>query len=252
MERLRLREEGGFTLVELVVVMAILGLVLGGITTVFLSGSRAEFQVNRRFQAQEAARLALAAVRADVHSACTVVATGDTLTLSIPITDTSTTPPTAPDTTTQCGTVNAANIKKVIWTACTSPTDAGKFALYRAAATTCPSSGKLVADNLVKTHTGFTAFFSSALMTAPAASVGSINLGETQTVDVDVPVSLTQGTSGIPFDLKERIAVSNTVWAKSTASAAAGCSVALPCFPGPCDYIDSGTGAVACFPPKLS
>jgi prepilin-type N-terminal cleavage/methylation domain-containing protein len=76
MRRLRLRDEGGFSLIELLVVMAILGIVLSGVTTVFISGSRAELQVNNRFQAQEASRLAMAAIRKDVHGACAALVTG--------------------------------------------------------------------------------------------------------------------------------------------------------------------------------
>jgi Tfp pilus assembly protein PilW len=51
----------------MIMVLAILGIVLGGVTTVFISGSRAELQVNNRFQAQEASRLALAAIRKDAQ-----------------------------------------------------------------------------------------------------------------------------------------------------------------------------------------
>jgi prepilin-type N-terminal cleavage/methylation domain-containing protein len=252
MRRLRLRNEGGVTLIEMIMVVAILGVVLAGVTTVFIGGSRAELQVNSRFQAQEASRLALAAIRRDTHSACvaSVDATKKVLTLSIPIMDRGTNPPTPPDGAAQCGTVNAANISKVIWVVCTSPTVSTKFALYRATAVTCPSAGKLVADNLVNTLTGFAGFFQiTRLLTTPAQSVGSLYYGEKQTVDVDIPVSLKQGTSGVPFDLKERLALSNTVWAKSTGQS---CSASVPCFPGPCDYTDMATGAVTCFPPVIS
>ena len=74
--RLPLRGEHGVTLIEMIMVLAILGTVLGGVTTVFVAGSRAELQVNNRFQAQEAARLAMGAVRTDVHSACAVAVSG--------------------------------------------------------------------------------------------------------------------------------------------------------------------------------
>ena len=61
-------------------------------------------------------------------------------------------------------------------------------------------------------------------------------------MDVDIPVSLKQGTYGVPFDLKERLALTNTVWSKSTIAAALGCSISVPCFPGPCNYKDPITG----------
>src|SRR5205823_9436825 len=55
--------------VELLVVMAILGTVLGGLTTVFVSGSNAQLQLTRRYQAQQQARLALDKLRVDIHCA---------------------------------------------------------------------------------------------------------------------------------------------------------------------------------------
>jgi len=62
------REEG-YSLVELLIVMVILGTVLASLTTVFVSGSNAEIDLNRRFQAQQEARLALDKFRTDIHGA---------------------------------------------------------------------------------------------------------------------------------------------------------------------------------------
>jgi prepilin-type N-terminal cleavage/methylation domain-containing protein len=246
--RLRLRDEGGFTLVEMVVVVAILSLVLGGVTTVFLSGSRAELQVNNRFQAQEAARLALAAIRQDAHTACSAeirtISGKQQLFLSVPIVNRVPNPPVAPTATTQCGTVSP-NMSQVIW--CTGPGIASstKFALYRSTSGSCPSSSKLVADNLVNNLTGFTAFFT----VRPATNTTAIPPGETITVDVDIPVSLKVGTSGTPFDLKERLALPNTVWGTTTAQV---CSEGTPCGPGPCPHVTSlGVAAGPCYTPKM-
>jgi prepilin-type N-terminal cleavage/methylation domain-containing protein len=61
--------EEGYTLVELIVVMAILGTVVAGLTTVFVSGSAAEIDLNLRFQAQQQGRLAINQIRSDVHCA---------------------------------------------------------------------------------------------------------------------------------------------------------------------------------------
>ncbi len=72
----RLRgEETGYSLVELLVTMAIMGVVMGGLTTLFVSGSNAELDMNRRFQAQQGARLALDKLRKDVHCASDVTVT---------------------------------------------------------------------------------------------------------------------------------------------------------------------------------
>lgn len=250
MHRLYLRDEGGVTLVELVVVVLILGLVLGGVTTVFLSGSRAELQVNNRFQAQEAARLALAAMRQDAHNACAAeirtVSGQPQLFLSVPIMNRTTNPPTAPDATTQCGTVNAGNIAKIIW--CTGPgvATSSKFALYRSTTGTCSPASKLVADNLVNNLPGFTAFFNVPLV----AVTGAIYPGETMTVDVDLPVSLKVGTSGAPFDLNEHLALPNTVWGTTPQQS---CAVGAACSSGPCPYVTPALlAAPPCYPPKIS
>jgi Tfp pilus assembly protein PilW len=49
--------------------MVILVIVLGGLTTIFVSGTSAEATLNRRFQAQQNARLALDRIRSDIHCA---------------------------------------------------------------------------------------------------------------------------------------------------------------------------------------
>lgn len=61
--------EKGYTLVELLVTMIILSVVVAGLTTVFVSGSNAEAQLNNRFQAQLQARTALDKLRLDIHCA---------------------------------------------------------------------------------------------------------------------------------------------------------------------------------------
>jgi Tfp pilus assembly protein PilW len=71
-------------LTELLVTLAILGTVLGGLTTIFVSGSKAELGLNQRFQAQAAGRLALDKIRSDVHCASAATAAGSTLTLTMP------------------------------------------------------------------------------------------------------------------------------------------------------------------------
>lgn len=62
-------EETGYSLVELLVVMLILGVVMTGLTTVFVSGSNAQLDLSRRFDAQQQARAALDRIRGDIHCA---------------------------------------------------------------------------------------------------------------------------------------------------------------------------------------
>src|SRR3954452_24976071 len=65
----RLRDEPGYTLIELLTVMLILGVVLGGLTGVFASATSAQADMNNRFQAQQEARLGLDKLRREAHCA---------------------------------------------------------------------------------------------------------------------------------------------------------------------------------------
>jgi prepilin-type N-terminal cleavage/methylation domain-containing protein len=66
------RSESGHTLIELLSVMIILGIVLGSLTTLFVSGAKAELDTNKRFQAQTQARTAVDRLRREVHCASAV------------------------------------------------------------------------------------------------------------------------------------------------------------------------------------
>ena len=66
------RSEGGYTLIEMLTVMVILGVVMGALTTVFVSASHNELDMNNRFRAQQNARLALDKFRREVHCATSV------------------------------------------------------------------------------------------------------------------------------------------------------------------------------------
>jgi prepilin-type N-terminal cleavage/methylation domain-containing protein len=65
----RLCEERGYTLIELVVVMLILLSVLTALTALFVSGAKAELELNRRFEAQQNARIAADRMRREIHCA---------------------------------------------------------------------------------------------------------------------------------------------------------------------------------------
>jgi prepilin-type N-terminal cleavage/methylation domain-containing protein len=86
--RNRLTREHGYTLVELIVVMAIFGLVMAPLATSFANAMVAEASQTRREQAYANARLALQRMRVDVHCASAVTSVaqnafgGFTLTLT--------------------------------------------------------------------------------------------------------------------------------------------------------------------------
>ena len=67
--RMLLADESGFTLPELLTSMAILLTIMAGFTTLLVSTSRAELDMNNRFAARTEAQLALTRLRREVHCA---------------------------------------------------------------------------------------------------------------------------------------------------------------------------------------
>jgi type II secretory pathway pseudopilin PulG len=79
----RLAAEAGHTLIELLQVTVILGVILTGLTTLFVRGSNAELDMNRRFQAQQVARVAVDRMRRELHCASAVTPTGTSASISV-------------------------------------------------------------------------------------------------------------------------------------------------------------------------
>lgn len=233
----RLRDERGYSLIELIMVCTLLSIVLGAVVIIMVNGSRVQVDLNARFQAQSSARVALTEFRSDAHNACTatVPAGQASVTFSIPLLDRSTTPATQPVPTTQCGGATGNNLKKVIWCVLAMPTNAAKFALYRSTTSTCTTASKTEADNMVNTLTGFTTWFS--------AQPTTIAYQNRRVISIDIPVTLKSGVNGKAFDLKQWITLRNGVWALT---AGASCSPGAPCTIGSCTVL---TG---CFPPLIS
>jgi prepilin-type N-terminal cleavage/methylation domain-containing protein len=181
----RLRsDEGGYSLIELIATMAILGIVLGALTNVFVTGSHAELDMNKRFQAQQNARLALDRIRTDIHCAAsvtigTIAVLGDQVQISEP----------------NCSTANSGQTT-VTWCVLTktgyTPT---RYTLYREAGTTCDATnGTMVADYLNK---------NGAIFSYTAAPAGQL-----QRVSVDFPVQLS-ATGGV-YELSDQIVLRNS------------------------------------------
>lgn len=86
--RFRLGGEAGYSLIELMTVMAILGIVLAGLTTMFHAGVRAELRSSRELEAQQNARAALDRIRRELHCANALSAPNGiavaTLTVTLP------------------------------------------------------------------------------------------------------------------------------------------------------------------------
>lgn len=123
--------QGGYALTELLTVLVILVIVLGGLTALFVSATSAEVDLRERFDAQQEARLALDALRREVHCASSMTQPSSpsaTVTITLP---------------TGCPSGSGT----VTW--CTVSAGTNRYQLYRKVGSTCDSAGKQHADYLV-------------------------------------------------------------------------------------------------------
>jgi prepilin-type N-terminal cleavage/methylation domain-containing protein len=79
----RSRSEGGYTLIELTMVLAILGVVVGALTTLFVRAMNAEVDANRRFRSQQDARVAVDKMRRELHCASAISPAGASASISV-------------------------------------------------------------------------------------------------------------------------------------------------------------------------
>lgn len=177
------RGAAGYSLVELVVVMLILGTILGALTTAFVSGSNAELDANHRVQAQLQAAAAFDRLRRDVH--CATSAPGATSTPSSTIT---LSVPTGCDST-----------GSISWCALSS---ANGYALYRQSGSSCTTAGRLYADYLTYLTTPPPVFTYIASAPAPAASLAKVH--------VDVRVNVNPAKAMDTFELVDDIVLRNS------------------------------------------
>ena len=179
--RSRLLDQRGYSVVELVTVCAILAIVLGGLTTVFVSASKAELEQNRRFEAQQNARLALDKLRREGHcaSSLTISTTpsGQRLTFTLP---------------SQCVTGSGA----VSW--CTVGSGS-RYALYRQAGSSCGSALPAVmwADYLTKPS----GLVFTYVLQSPAALAR---------LEVELPVDVQPSSPIGKYTLSDHIALRNS------------------------------------------
>lgn len=82
----RLGRQGGYTLIELLLVCAILGTVLASLSVLFVSASGSQIDMNRRFRAQQDARVAVDKMRREIHCADQISPAGvsDAITVQLP------------------------------------------------------------------------------------------------------------------------------------------------------------------------
>ncbi len=83
LRRSRISGQAGYSMLELLMVMVILGTVIGALTTLFVQASNAEFDMNRRFAAQQSARVAIDKMRREIHCASAITPTGTSSSISV-------------------------------------------------------------------------------------------------------------------------------------------------------------------------
>jgi prepilin-type N-terminal cleavage/methylation domain-containing protein len=160
-------DERGYSLVELLTVVIILGFVMGSLTTVFVTASNGELDMNRRFQAQENARVVMDKLRREIHCASAVSPSGASSSITI----------TMP---TQCPT--SGGFASVRWCALAPPgAQTGRYALYRSTAATCTTaSGVKWADYLTSNSVfAYTVQSSASLGSLAVALVVNVKPGST-------------------------------------------------------------------------
>ena len=184
----RLRKAGGFTLIEMVTVLAILGIVLSGLLAVFVSGTKAETDMNKRFQAEQQTRIALTTLRNEIHcaSGATTNATGSALTLSLGA---------------YCSNPPAASTYQVTY--CTELLGPQHYALFRqlGAPATCDGSGTKMADYLVCG----TLFSTCGTFFGYSAASGIM-----PRILVDLPVNVDPSIAAHTYELQDAITLRNS------------------------------------------
>jgi len=133
----RLRGSDGYTLVELLTVLVIFTVILTALVGLFVQGSNAEVELNRRFEAQQTARLALDKLRREIHCASEAETIGGTgasaeVTLRVP---------------SYCPTSGGAPAD-VRW--CTVSVGTSRYSLYRTPSAPCNATGVKWADYLTQ------------------------------------------------------------------------------------------------------
>ena len=177
LRRLRrlLAPEAGYTLTELLTVLAIMSLVLGGLTAMFQAGMKAEVRANKELQAQQNARSALDRMRRELHCANAISSANGTAVSSITVT---------------LAAACAGTDSTVTYA--TSNVSANRWTLTRAGDSGTPVT---IADYLTSS-TPFTYY-------VPAGGT----LGRLQ---VDIPVNLDPADAGTLWRLQDDIVLRNT------------------------------------------
>ena len=181
----RLRSERGYSLVEMLVVMAIMGIVMTSLTTVFVQASNSETDMNNRFQAQLTAKLALDKMRREVHcaSVATPAGTSSSVTITLP---------------SYCKTGSGS----ITW--CTRSVATNRYALYRVVGSTC-TGGTKWADYLAPSAGA--SVCSGALCIFNYTAQSTLSLAK---LTVDFPVNVKPSKTVDMYELKDDLVLRNS------------------------------------------
>jgi len=189
MRRLRLLRalggERGYSLIEMLIVLSIMSVVMGALTTVFVQASNSELDMNNRFQAQQESRLALDKMRREVHcgSVATPAGSSSSVTLTLPA---------------YCKTGSGS----ITW--CTRNVSTNRYALYRVVGVSC-SGGVKWADYLVPTSSASVCSGTLCIFTYVAQSTSSL-----AKLHVDFPVNVKPLKSVDLYELADDIVLRNS------------------------------------------
>ena len=181
----RLHREDGYSLIEMLTVMVIMGVVMSSLTTVFVTASNSETDMNSRFQAQLTARLALDKLRREIHCASVATPTGSSssVTLTLP---------------SYCKTGSGS----ITW--CTRNVATNRYALYRVVGSTC-TGGVQWGDYFVTSATVSTCSGALCIFNYTAQSSSSL-----AKLHVDLPVNVRPAKTVERYELVDDIALRNS------------------------------------------
>jgi hypothetical protein len=175
----RLSDERGFNLVELVTTMAIMLFVITALVQLSTSGTKAENDLNLRFQAQEEARLGLDVFRREVHNACAATVSGGGTQVTLMNNDQS---------------VRGSFTCNVVGSNWCTNGSGSRYGLYRQAGNGACGSGPLRADYLIA---------------GPIFSLQAAAGGQLPKVQIDMTVNREPSIDRLRYRLNDAIALRN-------------------------------------------
>lgn len=192
----RLRSERGYSLVEMLAVIVILGIVMTSLTSIFITASQTELDANRRFEAQQDARVALDKMRREIHcskSATTTPSAGAAPLVTLTVAK-------------QCPTAVGGVDTAVSW--CSVNISTGRWAIYRKVAASCDSAGVRWADHLTQ---------ADLFQYLPSSTAGLAR------VRVVLPVDVKPGDATPAYTLCDQIVLRNSTRTGSGGTALPAC-----------------------------